>query len=377
MTSGPPAHISALLSDLRSSESPGALLLSHRAFLPGDTGLFNAYITLGFDHIAGAFRQPVQTQDAVTVLKKEYEGPAKAGQTKANSPIKIQHSPRLAFKWLNPSPLPSYPADDGEYDEGSASLMWGDEPDLFTRPENPLPPTSPSHTRVAGLLEVPLDPLNSRMNRGLKILSARVREVVKGEGSITYKQVADRLMKEEKEAETGSAKEEKNVRRRVYDALNVLIAAGMLRKQGKFISWRTEPMRKTTKRVKEASRQLQEQVQDLQAQVIAKADTLRDLVRRLTLLQALIGRNQGAGPGGEKLPFPVLLLATGDTFENSMTLISAPKGNRLTVKFYNEIRVLGDVDFIPMLGLSPVGLETVPKEVQRLLDAYKETTAWG
>ena len=377
MTSGPPAHILTLLTDLRTAETPGALLLSHRSLLSGDTGLFNAYISLGFDHLAGTFRQPVQAQEALAVLKKEYEGPAKAGQAKMSSPTKVQHSPRLAFKWLNPSPLPSYPADDADYDEGSASLMWGDEPDLFTRPENPLPPTSPSHIRVAGLLDVPMDPLNSRMNRGLKILSARVREVVKGEGSITYKQVADRLMREEKEAEAGNAKEEKNVRRRVYDALNVLIAAGMLRKLGKFISWRTEPLRKTTKRAKEASRQLQEQVQDLQAQVIAKADTLRDLVRRLTLLQALIMRNQEAGLSGEKMPFPVLLLATGDTADNSMTLISSPKGNRLTVKFYNEIRVLGDVDFIPMLGLSPVGMETVPKEVQRLLDAYKETTAWG
>jgi transcription factor Dp-1 len=33
-------------------------------------------------------------------------------------------------------------------------------------------------------------------------------------------------------------KEEKNVRRRVYDAINVLIAAGILRRDGKMVSWR-------------------------------------------------------------------------------------------------------------------------------------------
>ena len=368
-------HVLSLLSSLEQDETSGNTLLSHRDMLRGDTSLFNAFISLGFDHLTGTFRQPVKTEDAVTAIKKEFDGPAKAGQSKSTSLSKVNPSPRLAFKWLNPSPLPQYNAEEEELDEGYASLMWGDEPEMFSKQEVVLPPTSPSHVRVS--LDVPLDPLNSRMNRGLKVLSTRVREVVRGEGSITYKLVADRLMTEEREMESGSAKEEKNVRRRVYDALNVLIAAGMLKKQGKFVTWRSEPLKRTSKRSKAASRQLQERIQDLQAQVIAKADTLRDLVRRLTLLQALIVRNQTNSLNSDKLAFPILLLATADTVDNSVTLVSCPKGNRLTVKFYSEIRVLGEVDFIPMLGLSPVGMETVPKEVQRLMDAYKETSTWG
>ncbi len=57
--------------------------------------------------------------------------------------------------------------------------------------------------------------------------------------SITkYKEVADRLVNdiitEEEEDENGTRrKDEHNVKRRVYDALNVLIAAGLLRKEGK------------------------------------------------------------------------------------------------------------------------------------------------
>lgn len=54
--------------------------------------------------------------------------------------------------------------------------------------------------------------------------------------SITkYKEVADRLVNSITMDENISdkRKDEHNVKRRVYDALNVLIAAGLLRKEGK------------------------------------------------------------------------------------------------------------------------------------------------
>lgn len=378
-----PAHVSHLLSQLRLSDVPGDLLLTYRPLLRSDTSLFSAFITLGFEHSSGTFKQPVQLQDALAVIKKEYEGPVKAGGIAGSlvpNSILIGPSPRLAFKWLSPSPLlgglPST-ADYGENDDCYTSLMWADEPEMFQGQELTLSIPSPPRPKISGLVDVSLDPLNSRMHRGLKVLSTRVREVVKGEGLITYKQVADRLMTEEEVVEAGGQKEEKNVRRRVYDALNVLIAAGVLKKQGKYVSWRVEPPRKLTKRSKAVSKQLQEQVQDAQARVIARADTLRDLVRKLTLLQALMVRNQEAPATSEKLVFPLLLMATADIPDNSMTLISSPQGRNLTVKFRNEIRILGEVDVIPLMGLNPIGLESVPKEVQRLLDTYKETNTWG
>ncbi len=54
--------------------------------------------------------------------------------------------------------------------------------------------------------------------------------------SITkYKEVADRLVNDitMDESISDKRKDEHNVKRRVYDALNVLIAAGLLRKEGK------------------------------------------------------------------------------------------------------------------------------------------------
>ena len=56
-------------------------------------------------------------------------------------------------------------------------------------------------------------------------------------GATTYQNVATELIKDLKQTNplkpSESEKDEKNVRRRVYDALNVLIAAGVLQKNHK------------------------------------------------------------------------------------------------------------------------------------------------
>lgn len=53
-------------------------------------------------------------------------------------------------------------------------------------------------------------------------------------GITKYKEVADLLVSQILSEEDGDRrKDEHNVKRRVYDALNVLIAAGLLRKEGK------------------------------------------------------------------------------------------------------------------------------------------------
>jgi len=63
----------------------------------------------------------------------------------------------------------------------------------------------------------------------LRGLSARAYNVVLQMKSTTYKEVAIKLLKElDFKNEIDSATEETNVKRRVYDALNVLIAVGIL-----------------------------------------------------------------------------------------------------------------------------------------------------
>lgn len=79
-----------------------------------------------------------------------------------------------------------------------------------------------------------------KLSKGLKLLSVVVRDIVIERQLTTYKEVADVILKEtikEEHLNTSDrleiVKEEQNIKRRVYDALNVLIAAGVLQKEGK------------------------------------------------------------------------------------------------------------------------------------------------
>jgi hypothetical protein len=79
-----------------------------------------------------------------------------------------------------------------------------------------------------------------KFNKGLKLLSVIVRDIVVEKQSTTYKEVADIILRDTIKFENLNihsqleiAKEEQNIKRRVYDALNVLISAGILIKEGK------------------------------------------------------------------------------------------------------------------------------------------------
>lgn len=79
-----------------------------------------------------------------------------------------------------------------------------------------------------------------KLNKGLKLLSVIVRDIVIEKQSTTYKEVAEIILRDTIRDEqlnmshkTEILKEEQNIKRRVYDALNVLISAGILIKEGK------------------------------------------------------------------------------------------------------------------------------------------------
>ncbi|CAK69277.1 unnamed protein product (macronuclear) [Paramecium tetraurelia] len=73
--------------------------------------------------------------------------------------------------------------------------------------------------------------LDGSKNKGLRNLSYKVKKIIESESQTTYRFVADKLVSEDGEQK----KEEQNVKRRVYDALNVLIAAGVITKKKKFL----------------------------------------------------------------------------------------------------------------------------------------------
>ncbi|KAI3967052.1 hypothetical protein MKW92_032865 [Papaver armeniacum] len=142
---------------------------------------------------------------------------------------------------------------------------------------------------------------------GLRQFSVKVCEKVEAKGRTTYNEVADELVAEFSTPTPDNPHnfEEKNIRRRVYDALNVLMAMDIIVKdENKEIIWRGLPRAG-------AGDELKAQSLGLRNRIANKAAYLQELEDQFVGLQNLRQRNEqlccsgnaAATTGGVPLPF--------------------------------------------------------------------------
>uniref|UniRef100_A0A7N0TGC3 Transcription factor-like protein DPB n=1 Tax=Kalanchoe fedtschenkoi TaxID=63787 RepID=A0A7N0TGC3_KALFE len=128
--------------------------------------------------------------------------------------------------------------------------------------------------------------------RGLRQFSMKVCEKVESKGRTTYNEVADELVAEFADPAIGLGPDqqqydEKNIRRRVYDALNVLMAMDIISKHKKEIQWKGLP-RTTLNDVEE----LKVERMALRNKIEKKAAYLQELEEQYVGLQNLMQRNE-------------------------------------------------------------------------------------
>ncbi|XP_058109655.1 transcription factor-like protein DPB [Magnolia sinica] len=146
--------------------------------------------------------------------------------------------------------------------------------------------------------------------RGLRQFSMKVCEKVESKGRTTYNEVADELVAEFADPSSSLSSpdqqqyDEKNIRRRVYDALNVLMAMDIISKDKKEIQWKGLP-RTSLNDIEE----LKAERIGLRTRIDKKAAYLQELEEQFIGLQNLVQRNEnlyGSGnapSGGVALPF--------------------------------------------------------------------------
>ncbi|XP_027355595.1 transcription factor-like protein DPB [Abrus precatorius] len=149
-----------------------------------------------------------------------------------------------------------------------------------------------------------------KSGRGLRQFSMKVCEKVESKGRTTYNEVADELVAEFADPSNSVLSpdqqqyDEKNIRRRVYDALNVLMAMDIISKDKKEIQWKGLP-RTSLNDIEE----LKTERLGLRNRIEKKAAYLQELEGQFVGLQNLIQRNEqlyssGNPPsGGVSLPF--------------------------------------------------------------------------
>ncbi|XP_076890177.1 transcription factor-like protein DPB [Bidens hawaiensis] len=162
--------------------------------------------------------------------------------------------------------------------------------------------------------------------RGLRQFSMKVCEKVESKGSTTYNEVADELVAEFADPGNGAQASnqqqfnEKNIRRRVYDALNVLMAMDIISKDKKEIHWKGLPQSNFSN-----IEELKKNRLAIQSRFEKKSAYLRELEDQYVGLQNLIQRNEqlyssgNAPTGGVALPFILVQTRPHATVEVEMS----------------------------------------------------------
>ncbi|KAI7902519.1 E2F/DP family winged-helix DNA-binding domain-containing protein [Cokeromyces recurvatus] len=136
--------------------------------------------------------------------------------------------------------------------------------------------------------------------KGLRLFSKQVCDKVAERGVTTYNEVADELTAEIRghgHDDGGSSRsralvDQKNIRRRVYDALNVLMAMNIITKDRKQIKWLGIPTSGPgLQYLKEEIQQEESRQQYLLASIQNSTLLLDDTLRHLARLKHLIQRN--------------------------------------------------------------------------------------
>jgi hypothetical protein len=129
--------------------------------------------------------------------------------------------------------------------------------------------------------------------RGLRSVSVRMCHLLRQKQTCTCNEVADQLTEESQAAaireraeakpDSGSPVPEKNLRRRIYDALNVLASAGVVEKDGEVVHWRGLPDHIEVSALQSEKRQLQVSIANkkrLAAQIQEKRAAFEVLLKR-------------------------------------------------------------------------------------------------
>jgi len=198
--------------------------------------------------------------------------------------------------------------------------------------------------------------------KGLRHFSMKVCEKVQQKGITSYNEVADELVQEFSETsvkdnttQNNQLYDQKNIRRRVYDALNVLMAMNIISKEKKEIKWVGLPTNSA-----QECQHLEDQKKERLERIQQKQQQLQELIVQQIAFKNLVERNKTvekkAGPPLPStcihLPFIIVNTSKKTVIDCS---ISSDKSEYL-FNFDEAFEIHDDIEVLKRMGLS-LGLD--------------------
>ncbi|KAJ8902890.1 hypothetical protein NDN08_006210 [Rhodosorus marinus] len=195
-----------------------------------------------------------------------------------------------------------------------------------------------------------------KQNKGLRHFAIRVCSKVREKCATSHTELADDLVKEnfegkedgdfnERSTKANRGLDEKNIRRRVYDALNVLMAMNIVEKNKKQILWRGLPAMED-----------EESVKNLQAQIALKREAVdkkrarvAELIAQRKALTRLSSRNKEiATDQSLRIEIPFIVVRTGPS--TGIDLEVETGGEAVCFAFDDKFHIEDDQSIMRQLG---------------------------
>mmetsp|Transcript_22345 Transcript_22345/g.29233 ORF Transcript_22345/g.29233 Transcript_22345/m.29233 type:complete len:379 (+) Transcript_22345:58-1194(+) len=213
---------------------------------------------------------------------------------------------------------------------------------------------------------------------GLRDFSLMVCQKVKAKGHTTHTCVADELVQEMLYPTDGRKAvqyDEKNIRRRVYDALNVLMAMGIIAKDKKELRWKGLPSNPFNE-----IELLARKKQELKVTIEKKREQLQELLLQQIAFKNLIHRNirkeaeerkrgeQKSPDIHTKIPLPFIVIST-----SSNTIIQCEMSEDRSDVFFNfsaAFEIKDDNEILKRLQMHKAPSEMLPHLIPNHLIPY-------
>lgn len=342
-----PGYIKYLLQDLKFTEDPVDVLIQYKSYTESDRKLLAIYQSLGYDQETQCFTKNISHKLAMNRIM-QYNKPDDANEAKT-SELSLNCDKMITNEFLNTflenniqtlSEACDLGLDVSECENDSLEHMWSK------------PASLKSSDQQSSCESIP------KANKGLKFLASKVKSIIFSKGFHSYREVTDALIEELEISELlDKKKEEKNILRRVYDALNVLIAADIVVKSGKKYVWKHSG--------EDYNELVENRILKKKMKIEAKRDYFNDIVHKYVATHHLLIRNREVY-SEERIKIPFILVATEEHPDNFIRVRANPEHTELGVSFRREIKVLGDLEVLARLN-TKMHFNGLPTEVLELL----------
>lgn len=196
---------------------------------------------------------------------------------------------------------------------------------------------------------------------GLKEISKRVMDIIKQSGQTTYRDISDQIVDEIKEK---SLKDEKNIRRRIYDSLNVMKSMNLFQKdsQSKTIMWNYDqefdPLNETENKneIEDKNKIDSNNIVELKKSIKEKKEKVILLSKELQGLKNVLERNRREDqniPLVEKLFFPFIIIEFPSNIDPKINIALNENKTKAHFGFDEGNEMYGDLDAVSKIGNHP------------------------